>query len=379
MTLGALQLDDSKLHELLKLQLPKPEKAVRTLFDVSGFPRWETVTSNWYAYFLSTEEDHTFNDLFVQALVEVIQQKDHDLFWPSRLAFSQTEVTTNKGNSIDIVVKDSKEPLSSSQAIVIELKIDAGVYNDLTDYLDSIEAPNKVGVLLTLQPQTTPPSDERFLNITHAEWHAAILRRLGNSLLRADSRSIFLLQEFLNNLNNMSSPSTNPEALQILIDYGPQIHKLAELKLEVEQEIASAIIQSAATKGWESPSRQGQSLALQQGDMPFKIYIWLTELFATNEIKINCWIKGAIWTKAWNKWDNDSDWDEFAARYNRLPYRNVKAGKEWFQMTDQITYSNIVSKQQDISQIADKVADILETEWRPALTALFELLKKHTA
>ena len=64
------------------------------------------------------------------------------------------EVSTPEGKRVDILIQEYSEGERnvSNWAIIIENKLYAGLYNDLSHYLDSIEADNKILIVLSLFP-----------------------------------------------------------------------------------------------------------------------------------------------------------------------------------------------------------------------------------
>ena len=52
--------------------LAQPEDP--TTFDISGYPHYEEVISNWYAFFFDPAEEHSPDDLFLQSLVVLINE-----------------------------------------------------------------------------------------------------------------------------------------------------------------------------------------------------------------------------------------------------------------------------------------------------------------
>ena len=82
--------------------------AETTFFDIAGFPHYERVISNFYAYYLNPEAAHGLGDLFLSSLHALILEKQ-----PGKLILEDTincyieqEVLTSNGKLIDLVVHE---------------------------------------------------------------------------------------------------------------------------------------------------------------------------------------------------------------------------------------------------------------------------------
>ena len=65
------------LDEFLKKPLPDVPEEVWTFLDIAGFPHYENVISNIYAYYLDQENKHGFGRLFLDALINTIKESDN--------------------------------------------------------------------------------------------------------------------------------------------------------------------------------------------------------------------------------------------------------------------------------------------------------------
>ena len=164
-----------------------PKEAVHHEFDsfaISGYPHYENVLSNWFAFFLTTGNEHGFANLFAEALKNAIIKKYHleNLDWLDKDLTAIREVITNKGNFIDIILFDEGEPdlRTFSNCVIIEHKINASVYNDLNDYYSSVETSGDPGskTALILSARNRNDNDSNFLNLCYSEWLAEIRQLL---------------------------------------------------------------------------------------------------------------------------------------------------------------------------------------------------------
>lgn len=173
------------------------------IFRIAGFPRRETVSSNVLAYFFDPAEDHGLKDMMLKALLRTIHKEDMDV---SDVSVS-TEVTTDKNNRIDILL-DLPE-----LSIVIENKVDAGLYNDLADYhCWAKENSGNEAIVVVLHPfpfdnfaLADHPSaqglvvEQDLFDVLYDDLFRNALGMLGEYSLDANPRAVDLLQQFIDN------------------------------------------------------------------------------------------------------------------------------------------------------------------------------------
>lgn len=127
---------------------PISQKRERTFLDISGFPHYELVISNWYAYFLSNTEDHGLGNKLLASLLELINEK-------SGLQFSldeydvATEVSTKNLKRIDILLAGIG--MDTGKYLILENKVYHRLHNDLKEYWDHCPTheSKKIGIVLT--------------------------------------------------------------------------------------------------------------------------------------------------------------------------------------------------------------------------------------
>lgn len=171
------------------------------IFRIAGFPRRETVSSNVLAYFFDPAEDHGLKDMMLKALLRTIHKEDMDI---SDVSVS-TEVTTDKNNRIDILL-DLPE-----LSIVIENKVDSGLYNDLADYhCWAKENSGNEAIVVVLHPfdnfvlENHPSArglvvEQDLFDVLYDDLFSNALGMLGEYSLDADPRAVDLLQQFIDN------------------------------------------------------------------------------------------------------------------------------------------------------------------------------------
>lgn len=173
------------------------------IFRIAGFPRRETVSSNVLAYFFDPAENHGLKDMMIKALLRTIHKEDMDV---SDVSVS-TEVSTDKNNRIDILL-DLPE-----LSIVIENKVDSGLYNDLADYhCWAKEHSGNEAIVVVLHPfpfdnfaLADHPSaqglvvEHDLFDVLYDDLFRNALGMLGEYSLDANPRAVDLLQQFIDN------------------------------------------------------------------------------------------------------------------------------------------------------------------------------------
>ncbi len=175
-----------------------------TIFDIAGFPHYENVLSNVYAYFMNPFNQHGLGDLFLTSLLKLLESDYHfDVPLVTR------EFTTAKNNRIDIVVEEdmgasegSKE--KSPYYLIIENKVFHHVNNDFDDYYNHFEVDDscKKGVLLSLHK--TESKHDKFINITHQQWLAEVWSNIGSVLPNLPDETLHHLKQLSKNITNFS-------------------------------------------------------------------------------------------------------------------------------------------------------------------------------
>lgn len=192
------------------------------VFEIAGFPRRETVSSNLLAYFFDPLQSHGLAGLFVKSLIAVLNDKrDEELARYSYTeddndgVYVQTEVSngTDTRNRVDIAVH------TPHLSVAIENKVDASLYNDLHDYYEKIhreasEQGNVEGLTCVvvlhagdLQLSDFPwcakglQENENLFSVNYDELFDQVLNGVGEKLLDADPRAVDLLGQYMDNFS----------------------------------------------------------------------------------------------------------------------------------------------------------------------------------
>ena len=171
-------------------------------FEVTGFPRYENVMSNILSFFFDTTEQHGFGDLWLRSLLECYNKKAPKEVDVSQIETKNIEREYSNGAEKRIDLLIDAEPL----LIVIENKIDAGVYNPFEIYTEMAQRYAKekiinqyelVRIVLSVSPETI---DEKlgYINITYEDLFDRLEMIWPN--YQPDKKWELLAKEFINNL-----------------------------------------------------------------------------------------------------------------------------------------------------------------------------------
>ncbi|WP_291856286.1 PD-(D/E)XK nuclease family protein [Marinilabilia sp.] len=213
-----------------KILFPEVRRNPLTFLGISKQPHYEDVWSNIYAFFLDVNAEHGFKDLFISSLLKVIRDSGVIFEFDNNFEIAR-EYPTKENGRIDLVLQ------SSSKAIIVENKVYHFLNNNLEDYWQSIDSPNKVGVVLTLHKLAHVPH-VNFINITHHQLLDSVMQWLGNYIVQASSKYVTFLTDFYQNILNLSNPM-DYQNIDLFYNYNNEIKKVNELSENVKQHIKS--------------------------------------------------------------------------------------------------------------------------------------------
>ncbi|WP_411843110.1 PD-(D/E)XK nuclease family protein [Salinicoccus sp. HZC-1] len=180
------------------------------IFQVTGFPHYEVVSSRVLEFFFDPNESHGLGTLLLEALSTfLVSENDVQSFINIDWKVEREVITGNK-NRIDVLLK------SDDYVVAIENKIYATEYNDLNDYLNHIKREfnikNNYGVVLSLH--TTTFNERGWKNITYQQFFECVNKILGSYFIGSNTKGLMFLHDFIENLKilkegnrlNMSNP-----------------------------------------------------------------------------------------------------------------------------------------------------------------------------
>lgn len=235
------------LSDWLKRQndLPKKRTHKETLLDIAGIDHLENHWSDIYAYFFNPKASHGLSRLFIDSLQDILCSKTEQslLMMKSFSVLRECGVQDEKGNTkrIDLLLQNEDE------AIIIENKVYAALYNRLDLYWNKPNVPeeNKRGIVLS--PWATPVKFHNFVNITHEEFAHTIENNLSAYFATANPKSLILLQDFIQNIYNVTH-AMNEEEVYFYFENREKINRLAEIRKNVVSHIWKTIEEDGNTK-----------------------------------------------------------------------------------------------------------------------------------
>ncbi|MBA7578334.1 hypothetical protein ES708_20196 [subsurface metagenome] len=281
MTLRELE----KYYEgLLKADLKVIPKKVPTLFDIAGFPHYETVMSNFYSFYLDPNGLHGLGDLFISALTDIIERKTKggSVIANSKICYTEREVYTENGKYIDIVVSEPSENDDEvDNAIIIENKVNASIYNDLLEYYNSVQINrNKIGVVLSLRQKLNLPKG--FINITHNEFINQVEQSSGSYFLNADLKQTVILKEFIQNIKTMSHSTDLKEHYEFFFKHQDKVKEISDLYATIKADVFKQAeeVCDKLNLGLKLQARYNSQLRYYfSKTAPIYFTIWLGDLF----------------------------------------------------------------------------------------------------
>ncbi len=343
------------------------ETEIPNFFSIAGIAHLEDILSNIYAFFFSSEGKHGLNDLFIKSLCEIISEKTGEDFTFNKCSCIR-EKGTNKGGSIDMVLYDEIGDDQFHQAIIVENKIYASLFNDLSDYYDSINSDedSKIGIVLSLQRIVT--NNSKFTNILHQEMIQKVSGNMGHYIHKANDKYWMFLKEFIDNTNSYYTYEKMDDSIKFCMNYGEKISGLIALKQKAEGYLIESIKNNIPDVGWlyQRAGVNNYSITIQREDISIVIYIYLYEIFNNKKFKIEMWLKGKDFI---NRWYKSGDINSLKDNKIGISISDSKSNVEWFKIGEK-TY-NIVDEK-DLENFGLTVKQILANDWN----GLIEIIKK---
>lgn len=165
-----------------------------TFISICGFPHYEKVSSNILQFFIDNKREHKFGNLFIESILELVGW-DIEIFGNDLVV--ETEVKTNKGNYIDILITGNEK------ALCIENKIYAWLYNDLDDYFKFAKTRKEDVKGIVLSINKLIKENRNYEYITYDDLFRKIKEKLGFYLITSNQRYYSLLLDFIINTESL--------------------------------------------------------------------------------------------------------------------------------------------------------------------------------
>ena len=260
-----------ELQQLLTLNIPYPTKQEDSYLDITRQRFRETIISRIYAYYLDANKNTKIANLFLTSLLELIQEKRtiEDFYFQSY--HCSTEVQTDDGNRIDLLIRTNKH----DKAIIIENKINHELDNDLDDYWNSINSETKIGIVLTLKPTVIEDQyKERYINITHKQWQDRILQKGIPDTLTTNQK--LYLTDFINNMQQLSKAIDMNEQTTFFFDNSDIVLKTTETYEETKRFVQNQLTIIASSLGLDFADGNIIYQQLWDGKLKSRVYYTIT-------------------------------------------------------------------------------------------------------
>ena len=214
-----------ELIDLLTIDLPIYHPKEPGFLDIIRQGHKEIVISRLYAYFLDYSNDSRIRELFINSLLEVLDDvcRSEGLNKNIKMEdfYCELEELTDNGNKIDLLLTSIDE----KEAIIIENKVFHIIDNPFDDYwtkVKDIEDEKKIGILLTLKPIIVPPMARgKFINITHYHWIQKIKSKgLPNDL---SIRHYVYINDFINNIESLTKANIMNDSAKFFFEHTEKV------------------------------------------------------------------------------------------------------------------------------------------------------------
>ncbi|MFY0644238.1 MAG: PD-(D/E)XK nuclease family protein [Bacteroidia bacterium] len=314
-------------EEILQSIPSQIDKSESTFFEISGFPHYERVIGNWYSFFLDPEESHGLGRLFIESLLSIISNEYPNLELSFDDVFVQQEFGTTKGNFIDILLTNSY--LEPTEAMIIELKVNASVYNDLDDYFESIPADSKIGIVLSLNSVKIKIKDTSdYICITHYNLLQEVKSRLGSFIIKSNVKFNQYLFDFIANMETMSKPDHEMNhTINFYLQNIKNINSLIDIKSISENHFIAQLRSILMEYNFEYKSKSKQlSSYSYKPDENIVLYWYFGEL-SKGETEFELWLrKGAV--ADWLHVETEQK-ERLKNKYQDLMWEDRKDGEQW--------------------------------------------------
>ncbi len=210
------------LENFSKIYKEKSNK--QTIFEISGFPHWENVSSNVLAFFFNPTKEHKLDDLLIKSLFQSIDAKITLGNLRNTKVFR--EYSTKKGGRLDILI------LNENFVIGIENKIYADLHNDLKDYSNTIELVAENNGIdkgeifkIVLSAKDEKPGHS-FINVTYSALFQHIRNNIADYFFDSDNKYLSFLFDFITTLEKPNYMDNNEALVQFFEDNSDLIDKL---------------------------------------------------------------------------------------------------------------------------------------------------------
>lgn len=183
------------LNELKDLYKNEKIEKEKTFLEIARIAHQEVVISNILAFYLDINEEHELGDALLASLLE---SAEIEIEKPIMEVSIEREYRTKKGNFIDLIIQTDEFVLG------IENKIYSSVYNDLSDYAETIESinPKAYKILLSLSEETESAQKANFINVTYKMLLNNLKTKFG-TIMKYENKWHVYMGDFIKNIENL--------------------------------------------------------------------------------------------------------------------------------------------------------------------------------
>lgn len=198
----------------------------QTFLEIAGYPHLENIASNILEFFFDTQEEHQFESLFLESLLETIGHT----FNPSDLDVDSTEREsfTQANTRLDLVIS------TPTFLIGIENKLFHQVNNDFKIYSkhlrDQANGRKVICVLLSLYPVARTEILNDFIPITYVKFFDNIRKNMGKFIVEANQRYVPFLFDFMQTVEHLQQEKTmaDQEFRTWIVNHHDEIKRLLQ-------------------------------------------------------------------------------------------------------------------------------------------------------
>ncbi len=365
-----------RYDEVLKSGVTVQPEPLPSFLHISGFPHYEEVISNWYAFFFNTTNPHGFGTLFIDSLIELINESNPNTDFPP---FERCQVIRERyvdGKSIDLLLYDDaiidqgKE--SYRNAIIIENKVFASLYNDLGFYFGKIKTDeNKVGIVLSITPHNGMPTG--YTSITHGNLIEKISSNLGRYILYSNEKYILLLKDFIQQIILFRKTDNMKEYVNFYFQNAEKINELSLIRTKAMDVVIDELALALTTTNFQRRRRYPDSVNIRCRLHPNILMVLNTsQIFDKASYTLELWFTSEL-AKALIK---DPGMKAQIWEVTKVPegftFNKAKTGDKYALIGKQIR--SFGSKLEDIQQLPSTIATDLEQQWVPLISGRLQIM-----
>ena len=364
-------------NEIINERIVLDPRKDPTIFDISKYPHYENVISNWYAFFFRPDAEHSLGDLFLKSLIQIINKKIGKEFG-MKSCHVEREFPTDNG-FIDLCLYDKAiENDKIEFAIIIENKIYAPLNNNLDDYYNSVKAEDgqKVGVVLSLHSiKNDILPKPKFINIIHQELLEVVQQNLGKYVVTAKPKYILYLQDFISNLEQMTMSKEMGDSIKYYFDRdnAKKIDDLVKLRDQATNYLRDNLVRAIERNNFE-PKRdaEGAFRFAYSNDRRILFYLYyISGIRTEKKFTLSAWLYGEEVVEHWKHVDGRKKikGNEYQLEFN-FKQNSHGEGKNW---------AYLAEKKYEISTIekfGEEVFEFLKRDWSDFLENVSKILKQ---